>query len=83
MTTANPLGTKTFWINVFEKGRLGIKWLTGPSENPSALYRLKVRPWIPHDGGPCPVAPHVRVRVRMRGGRSVYGGRASLCLGPQ
>ena len=44
MTTVNPLGTKTFWVNVFEKGQLGVKWLTGPAENLSALYRLKVRP---------------------------------------
>ena len=29
---------------------------------------LGTETWIPHDGGPCPVAPHVRVRVRTRDG---------------
>ena len=46
---------------ILRNGEASISWFP-------PLYRIKVRPWIPHDGGPCPVAPHVRVRVRTRGG---------------
>lgn len=70
-TLTNPLGTKTFWVNVYEAG-LGNFRFFHPSRaqywGDEAIYRLKVRPWIPHDGGLCPVEPHVRVRVRTRDG---------------
>lgn len=66
---ANPLGAKPFYWNVeyVTVGGARIEWRS-MLPAPSAHYRLKVRPWIPHDGGPCPVEPHVRVRVRFRYG---------------
>lgn len=72
MTATNPLGTETFWVNVYGGREYGFFWTSkedveDPTFSPS--YRVKVRPWIPHDGGPCPVAwPITRARVRTRDG---------------
>ena len=76
MVMVNPLGTEPFWVNVYHNDTSviigAVRWFS--RENAASppgcdiAYRLKVRPWIPHDGGPCPVAPHVRVRVRTRDG---------------
>lgn len=69
MTTLNPLGLQTFRVNVYQENdgvRYGLcLWAVGPLET-RALYRLKVTPWIPHDGGPCPVGPNVMVKVKTR-----------------
>lgn len=77
MTTLNPLGDKPFWVNVhgnFVGGQVYTSWPSVRSAKGEArfsfpLYRLKVTPWIPHDGGPCPVGPDVKVRVKTRDGR--------------
>lgn len=68
MTTINPLGTETFRTYAYDDE--GRRWYCRDlySHTIEPLYRLKVRPWIPHDGGPCPVEPHVRVRVRTKWG---------------
>lgn len=73
--TTNPLGTETFYWNVeYPLCRHSVR-IEYRSDSPSAhaSYRFRVRPWIPHDGGPCPVDPHVRVRVRTRDGHSYPG----------
>lgn len=82
MTTLNPLGDKPFWFNVYkdDEGQwLGVWcedykdandlariWSNNKNQKNRAIYRLNVTPWIPHDGGLCPVGPDVRVRVMFR-----------------
>lgn len=82
MTTLNPLGDKPFWVNVYPKGRpfhpIGYpdKRSALVSQGDDCLYRLKVTPWIPHDGGPCPVGPDVMVRVKLTDGFASNSTRA-------
>lgn len=70
------------WVNVYDFGHgqeYGCLYQTREAAAASApawvaRYRLRVRPWIAHDGGPCPVAADVLVRVRMRDGWSDFKG---------
>lgn len=80
MTTLNPLGKKPFWVSVLDTSsphrRNYVSWMTrrGSLKNSIDLgsrpiYYIKVTPWIPHDGGPCPVGENVVVKIRYRSGK--------------
>lgn len=71
------------WVNVFpvlsECDRYGLPAATREdlARRICGSYRVHVRPWLTHDGGPCPVPPDTRVRIRIRAGNISKGLRAA------
>lgn len=61
----------TQWIGAYVDSRERadrVAVITAAGNACKPVYRLKVRPWIPHDGGPCPVEGDTMVRCRLSDG---------------